>query len=93
MTPEERAARFLDATELLTESDRFPHELEVLSKAFCACRNDALEEAARIVECYKIEECTCAAVDIGVGEMHEPGCKIPQPQDIAAAIRKAKEMA
>ena len=27
-------------------------------------------------------ECNCGAVDIGVGIMHEPGCGLPEPEEI-----------
>lgn len=34
-------------------------------------------------------ECDCAAVDIGVGVMHEPGCGTTNPKEVAEAIRAA----
>ena len=33
--------------------------------------------------------CDCAAVDIGVGQMHEPLCRWPREDDICTAILEA----
>src|SRR6185436_19098232 len=35
--------------------------------------------------------CTCGGIDIGVGEMHEPGCGLPTPDEVAAALAEAEE--
>ena len=44
------------------------------------------ERAAQILEMWP-RDCHCGATDIGVGELHEPGCGLPNPIEVVMAIR------
>jgi hypothetical protein len=35
--------------------------------------------------------CTCGGIDIGVGQIHEPQCGFPTPDDIAALAKRMYE--
>lgn len=50
----------------------------------------ALAEFLWTSKARKERGCTCAAVDIGVGDLHEPGCGDPQPEDTAAIVAQAR---
>lgn len=53
-----------------------------ISKAMAAER----ERCAKIAEDWP-KDCNCSATDIGVGVLHEPGCGLPNPYELAAALR------
>lgn len=53
--------------------------------------SDAMHRAETLWsrEARQARGCTCASVDIGVGEMHEPWCGDPGPEDTAHALEEA----
>ena len=59
----------------------------VCARAYARQQAEAMrEQAAQTLETWS-RDCNCGATDIGVGELHEPGCGLPNPVEVAAAIR------
>ena len=57
------------------------------ARAYARQQAEAMrEQAAQILETWP-RDCNCGATDIGVGELHEPGCGLPNPVEVAVAIR------
>ena len=57
------------------------------ARAYARQQAEAMrEQAAQTLETWS-RDCNCGATDIGVGELHEPGCGLPNPVEVAAAIR------
>ena len=57
------------------------------ARAYARQQVEAIRErVVQILETWP-KECNCGAIDIGVGELHEPACGLPNPVEIAATIR------
>ena len=94
MTARERARTLMDIPELWTLPSRISDVTmdAMLNWAEAAILDHAeavREEDAKMVEAWPTE-CNCSAPDIGVGVLHEPGCGLPQPKEVAAIIRSIK---
>jgi len=76
--------RFKAASASCTVHDGLCRECAIA--AILAHAQAVQEEVALRVERWPTE-CNCSAPDIGVGVLHEPGCGLPHPKEVAATIR------
>ena len=53
-------------------------------------RAEEREACAKVIEEWP-KDCTCAAVGFSVVILHGPGCGLPNPEGLAAAIRALRE--
>ena len=58
-------------------------------KCKCNCKElEIAHEALRkIMGELMNDECTCGGVDVGVGDMHEPTCGLPNIEELKQACR------
>lgn len=50
---------------------------------------ETIERCAKAVKGMK-KECTCACVDIGVGNLHEPTCGLPNLNEVSSMLLAMK---
>lgn len=63
---------------------------QVKRAEFAEAKATVLETAiVTVLAALKDDSCTCSGLDIGVGEMHEPGCGWPNRDDLVACIEDA----